>query len=255
VQGALQLVQLSGYGDRLPSQLSGGQQQRVALARALVVEPMLLLLDEPLGALDKSLRENMQTELRGLQQRLGITTVFVTHDQDEALTMADRIVIMRDGWVEQIGTPSEVYQRPVSRFVADFLGAANFFRGQVERVVDGASLVVVPNGPTLTLPSQRPIGSQVTVALRPESIALAPPAANGDATPNTTPAIVEQVIYHGFVTHLHLRLPNGALLIAFRQNRAETGDAPSTPGARLHASWPAESGQIVRDEAAEPASA
>jgi spermidine/putrescine ABC transporter ATP-binding subunit len=255
VQGALQLVQLSGYGDRLPSQLSGGQQQRVALARALVVEPMLLLLDEPLGALDKSLRENMQTELRGLQQRLGITTVFVTHDQDEALTMADRIVIMRDGWVEQIGTPSEVYQRPVSRFVADFLGAANFFRGQVERVVDGASLVVVPNGPTLTLPSQRPIGSQVTVALRPESIALAPPAANGDATPNTTPAIVEQVIYHGFVTHLHLRLPNGALLIAFRQNRAETGDAPSTPGAQLHASWPAESGQIVRDEAAEPASA
>jgi putative spermidine/putrescine transport system ATP-binding protein/spermidine/putrescine transport system ATP-binding protein len=106
------------------------------------------------------------------------------------------------------------------------------------------------------VPSSRPIGSQVTVALRPESIALAPPAAaNGDLTPNTTPAIVEQVIYHGFVTHLHLRLPNGAPLIAFRQNRAETGDAPSTPGAWLHASWPAESGQIVRDEAAEPASA
>jgi spermidine/putrescine ABC transporter ATP-binding subunit len=256
VQGALQLVQLSGYGDRLPSQLSGGQQQRVALARALVVEPMLLLLDEPLGALDKSLRESMQTELRGLQQRLGITTVFVTHDQDEALTMADRIVIMRDGWVEQIGAPAEVYQRPVSRFVADFLGAANFFRGRVERVFEAASLVVVPDGPTLTVPSPRTIGSQVTVALRPESITLArPTAANGDPTPNTTPAIVEQVIYHGFVTHLHLRLPNGVPLIAFRQNRAETGDAPSTPGAWLHASWPAESGQIVRDEAAEPASA
>lgn len=122
----MQLVQLAGYGDRLPLQLSGGQQQRVALARALVVEPMLLLLDEPLGALDKSLRQSMQTELRGLQQRLGVTTVFVTHDQDEALTMADRIVFMRDGWVEQIGAPAEVYQRPVSRFVADFLGAANF---------------------------------------------------------------------------------------------------------------------------------
>jgi ATPase subunit of ABC transporter with duplicated ATPase domains len=108
------LVQLSGYGDRLPSQLSGGQQQRVGLARALVVEPMLLLLDEPLGALDKSLRQSMQTELRGLQQRLGITSVFVTHDQDEAMTMADRIVIMRDGWVEQIGTPTEVYQRGIA---------------------------------------------------------------------------------------------------------------------------------------------
>ena len=216
---------------------------------------MLLLLDEPLGALDKSLRESMQTELRGLQQRLGITTVFVTHDQDEALTMADRIVIMRDGWVEQIGTPSEVYQRPVSRFVADFLGAANFFRGRVERVIDGASLVVVPDGPTLTVPSSRAIGSHVTVALRPESIALAPSAANGDPTPNTTSAIVEHVIYHGFVTHLYLRMPNGAPLIAFRQNRAEAEDAPSSPGTWLRASWPAESGHIVRDEAAEPVSA
>jgi putative spermidine/putrescine transport system ATP-binding protein/spermidine/putrescine transport system ATP-binding protein len=251
VEGALQLVQLSGYGGRLPSQLSGGQQQRVALARALVVEPMLLLLDEPLGALDKSLRESMQTELRGLQQRLGITTVFVTHDQDEALTMADRIVIMRDGWVEQIGSPSEVYQ-PVSRFVADFLGAANFFRGRVERVVDGASLVVVPDGPTLTVPSLRRIGSHVTVALRPESITLAPPAANRSTMPNTTPAIVEQVIYHGFVTHLHLRMPNGAPLIAFRQNRVEADEATAAPGTWLHASWPGESGQIVRDEAAEP---
>jgi putative spermidine/putrescine transport system ATP-binding protein/spermidine/putrescine transport system ATP-binding protein len=196
----------------------------------------------------------MQTELRGLQRRLGITTVFVTHDQDEALTMADRIVIMRDGWVEQIGDPSEVYQRPVSRFVADFLGAANFFRGRVERVVDGASLVVVPNGPTLTVPSQRTIGSQVTVALRPESIALAPPAAaSGDPAANTTPAIIEQVIYHGFVTHLYLRLPNGAPLIAFRQNRVETSDVRSVPGTWLHASWSAESGHIVRDEAAEPA--
>ena len=252
VEDALQLVQLSGYGDRLPSQLSGGQQQRVALARALVVEPMLLLLDEPLGALDKSLRESMQTELRGLQQRLGVTTVFVTHDQDEALTMADRIVIMRDGWVEQIGAPAEVYQRPVSRFVADFLGAANFFRGRVERVADGVSLVAVPNGPTLTVPSPRTIGSPVTVALRPESIALTLFAANGDPPPNTTPAIVEQVIYHGFVTHLHLRMPNGAPLIAFRQNRAEIVDAPASPGTWLHASWPAESGHIVRDETAEP---
>jgi ABC-type Fe3+/spermidine/putrescine transport system ATPase subunit len=141
VQGALQLVQLSGYSDRLPPKLSGGQQQRVALARALVVEPMLLLLDEPLGALDKSLRQSMQTELRGLQQRLGVTTVFVTHDQNEALTMADRIVIMRDGWVEQIGAPTKVYQRPVSRFVADFPTRyavfSSEFRGKRRRTEHG----------------------------------------------------------------------------------------------------------------------
>jgi putative spermidine/putrescine transport system ATP-binding protein len=144
--------------------------------------------------------------------------------------MADRIVIMRDGWVEQIGTPSEVYQRPVSRFVADFLGAANFFRGRVERVIDGASLVVVPDGPTLTVPSLRTVGSQVTVALRPESIALALPGANGNTTPNMTPAVVEQVVYHGFVTHLYLRMPNGTPLIVFRQNRAEAGEATAAPG-------------------------
>src|ERR1700712_2213761 len=114
VTEALQLVQLGGYGNRMPAQLSGGQQQRVALARALVVEPAVLLLDEPLGALEKSLRQSMQVELRDLQRRLGITTVMVTHDQDEALTMADRIAIMRDGYLEQTGTPAEVYLRPVS---------------------------------------------------------------------------------------------------------------------------------------------
>src|SRR4029077_2429910 len=122
IAAALQLVQLDGFDHRMPAQLSGGQQQRVALARALVVEPAVLLLDEPLGALDKSLRQSMQVELRDLQRRLGITTVMVTHDQDEALTMADRIAIMRDGSLEQIGTPDEVYQRPVSRFIASFLG-------------------------------------------------------------------------------------------------------------------------------------
>ena len=143
VVGALQLVQLPDYGDRMPGQLSGGQQQRVALARALVVEPALLLLDEPLGALDKALRESMQVELRSLQQRLGVTTIMVTHDQDEALTMADRIVIMRDGRIEQVGAPAEVYQRPVSRFVAGFLGASNFLRGRVVIAANGGVLVEV----------------------------------------------------------------------------------------------------------------
>ena len=158
VAEALQLVQLPEYGDRMPAQLSGGQQQRVGLARALVVEPALLLLDEPLGALDKALRQSMQVELRALQQRLGVTTVMVTHDQDEALTMADRIVIMRDGRIEQVGAPAEVYQRPVSRFVAGFLGASNFLRGRVVERFNGTILVDVPQGPTLSVMSTRPVG-------------------------------------------------------------------------------------------------
>ena len=124
--GALRLVQLAGYADRMPAQLSGGQQQRVALARCLVVEPSLLLLDEPLGALDKGLRESMQVELRALQQRLGITTIMVTHDQDEALTLADRIAIMHGGKLEQLGSPAEVYEAPASRFVADSLAYRTF---------------------------------------------------------------------------------------------------------------------------------
>src|SRR6266700_1369442 len=161
VASALSLVQLSNFGKRYPAQLSGGQQQRVALGRALVIEPALLLLDEPLGALDKGLRQSMQVELRALQRRLGITTVLVTHDQDEALTMADRIAIMRDGRLEQIGTPDEVYQRPVSRFIASFLGAANFFEGRVVRVSGETARVLLPDGMSLTIPASRPLGSPV----------------------------------------------------------------------------------------------
>jgi putative spermidine/putrescine transport system ATP-binding protein len=129
VEQALAMVRLDGFGARYPHQLSGGQQQRVALARALVIEPAALLLDEPFGALDKKLRENMQIEMRQLQQRLGITTLMVTHDQDEALTLSDRIAVMRAGRIEQFGTPTEIYERPVSRFVANFIGTSNFFRG------------------------------------------------------------------------------------------------------------------------------
>src|SRR5712672_2742802 len=146
VAEALQLVQLPEYGDRMPAQLSGGQQQRVGLARALVVEPALLLLDEPLGALDKALRQSMQVELRALQQRLGVTTVMVTHDQDEALTMADKIVVMRDGKLEQVGSATEIYQRPVSKFVANFIGASNMFSGHVEARQGGGAIIGVSAG-------------------------------------------------------------------------------------------------------------
>jgi len=250
VASALQLVQLPEYSDRMPSQLSGGQQQRIALARALVVEPALLLLDEPLGALDKALRQSMQVELRALQQRLGVTTVMVTHDQDEALTMADRIVIMRDGRVEQVGAPADVYQRPVSRFVAGFLGASNFLRGRVVGRCDGTILVDVPQGPTVSVRSTRSVGSEVTLALRPEAVVID----TGDASDttervaNTAQAVVEQIIYHGFATHLHLRLPNGQSLIAFEQNRAGADQPPIRAGMQVRARWTPESSQIVRDE-------
>ncbi len=248
VAEALQLVQLGGYDRRMPAQLSGGQQQRVALARALVVEPALLLLDEPLGALDKSLRQSMQVELRGLQRRLGITTVIVTHDQDEALTMADRIAIMRDGSLEQTGSPTEVYQRPVSRFIASFLGAANFFHGKVDQVSGGSARISLPGGMFITVPASRPLGSPVTVALRPEAITVEPIAAEGCSTsPNTADAVVEQIVYHGFVSHLYLKRKNGEPLIAFQQNQVGAAGPLITAGTEVRAHWAEASNHIVRD--------
>ncbi len=251
VMAALQLVQLGDYGMRMPAQLSGGQQQRVALARALVIQPTLLLLDEPLGALDKSLRQEMQVELRGLQRRLGITTVMVTHDQDEALTMADRIAIMRDGQLEQTGSPAEVYQRPASRFVASFLGAANFFHGRVDQVAEGASRIAAESGAVLTVGVARPLESPVTVALRPESITVEPliveEADNAPAPPNSADAVVEQIVYHGFVSHLYLRLPNGEPLIAYQQNQAAAASLSLAPGMRVRARWDEARNHIVRD--------
>jgi ABC-type Fe3+/spermidine/putrescine transport system ATPase subunit len=248
VAAALELVQLEGYDRRMPGQLSGGQQQRVALARALVIEPALLLLDEPLGALDKSLRQSMQVELRALQRRLGITTVLVTHDQDEALTMADKIAIMRDGQLEQTGTPDEVYRRPASRFIASFLGAANFFRGRVDELSDKSVRVSVSGGISITVAEARPLGSSVTIALRPEAIAVEPTTTAEETilSPNTVDAIVEQVVYHGFVSHLYLRQRDGEPLIAFQQN--EAGSALRvTAGMRVRARWAEASNHIVRD--------
>src|SRR5689334_10473231 len=152
VKAALAMVELSGLEDRRPGQLSGGQQQRVALARAIVIEPRVLLCDEPLGALDKKLRQQMQFELKQLQKTLGLTLVFVTHDQEEALAMSDRIAVMNCGRVEQIGTPVEIYDQPLTRFVADFIGDTNIFRG--ERVTTGAGPgLAVGHGFILTLPT------------------------------------------------------------------------------------------------------
>lgn len=178
VKAALAMVELLGMEDRRPAQLSGGQQQRVALARAIVIEPRVLLCDEPLGALDKKLRQQMQFELKQLQKSLGLTLVFVTHDQEEALAMSDRIAVMNTGRVEQVGTPVEIYDRPQTRFVADFIGDTNLFRGQRVTIAAQKTGLAAGNGLVLALPDAQhaPDGGVLSVALRPEKIRLSPRA-------------------------------------------------------------------------------
>ncbi len=164
----IELVQLSGMENRNPDQLSGGQQQRVALARALVNQPKVLLLDEPLGALDLKLRQEMQTELKSLQRELGVSFVFVTHDQEEALTMSDRIAVMHDGHLLQVGTAEELYERPVNRFVADFIGQTNL----IDATVADDDMIVLSNGIRVRASTPHPAGSKVAMSLRPESIEI-----------------------------------------------------------------------------------
>ena len=247
VREALDLVRLAGLAERLPHALSGGQQQRVGLARALIVEPTILLLDEPFGALDKKLRESMQVEMRALQQRLGITTIMVTHDQDEALTLSDRVAVMRDGLIEQFGTPREVYERPETRFVADFVGTSNFVEGAVTRR-DGGYWVTGADGLVLSLDGTPPAGPRATVALRPESIRLtsaSDEAADPNPSPNRLRTTVAQVVYHGVSTHYHLARPGAEPIVAIRQN-AQAG-APVAPGTEVLATWEADRNRLVRE--------
>jgi spermidine/putrescine ABC transporter ATP-binding subunit len=220
VKEALALVKLAGYGERYPKQLSGGQQQRVALARAIVVRPAVLLLDEPLGALDKSLREDMQVELRQLQRQLGITTVFVTHDQEEALTLSDQVAVMRDGAVEQLGSPRALYERPRSEFVAGFLGASNFFDA---RVVGHGAVEIA--GQRMNLAGDHGIGAALRIAVRPEKIAL-----HRSSADRGLQARIREIVYRGATTHLYLDSAAGPI-IAYEQNAAseairwQVGDA------------------------------
>jgi iron(III) transport system ATP-binding protein len=165
-------VNLTGLEDRYPGQLSGGQQQRVALARALVLNPDILLLDEPLSNLDAKIRVQVRGEIRALQQDLGITTVYVTHDQEEALSLSDRVAVMRDGRVQQVAPPKTLYERPVNRFVADFVGTNNFVRGVVKTVADGRAVVDTPLGPIRARPGDVAAGGPCVVAVRPENVSL-----------------------------------------------------------------------------------
>lgn len=178
VERVLKLVELEGFGGRTPEQLSGGQQQRVALARALVMEPKVLLMDEPLSNLDAKLREQMRSEIRRIQKQIGITSVYVTHDQTEAMTMSDRIVVMNEGRIEQVGSPTEIYRRPSNRFVADFIGRANFVKGKVEGMENGR-LTVEALGSSHSVPAAHnnfKVGQDVTLVVRPEMVMIDPPA-------------------------------------------------------------------------------
>ena len=217
---ALADVRLENLGDRAPSALSGGQRQRVALARALVNRPKVLLLDEPLGALDLKLREQMQVELKEIQREVGITFVFVTHDQDEALTMSDRIAVFNEGSIEQIGTPIEVYEHPATVFVAGFVGTSNLMRDEVAVAV---------------------LGRPGTWSVRPEKIRVTKGGLTAGAGVHAVPGTVREVIYVGMSTRYVVDLDAGGSLMAVAQNsQADLGDNATRRGDRVTLSWNSE---------------
>ncbi|WP_456617794.1 MULTISPECIES: ABC transporter ATP-binding protein [unclassified Bradyrhizobium] len=221
VKAALAMVELSGLENRRPAQLSGGQQQRVALARAIVIAPRVLLCDEPLGALDKKLRQQMQFELKQLQKKLGLTLVFVTHDQEEALAMSDRIAVMNGGRVEQVGTPAEIYNQPTTRFVADFIGDTNIFRG--ERITASAAGAALDVGKGLILalpPTADTQGTGVlSVALRPEKISLSPRGnAAGGASGSCAHGVVENTNFLGGAVLYRIVLEGGHRVLVQQPN-------------------------------------
>ena len=237
VADALALVDLPAHGGRLPRELSGGQQQRVALARALAIRPDVLLLDEPLSNLDAKLRQEVRVEIRELQRQLGLTTVMVTHDQEEALTMADRLVVMNEGSVHQVGTQRDLYERPADRFVAGFVGRTTFLAGTVEapgrfRTDGGLGLAIV--GDTT---------GKAALSLRPERLEIAPGPLPG--LDNDLSGTVEFVSYLGAQIDIHVRLSPADRLVVQTANRAG-GFAPEV-GQTVHVGWQASAGQVFAD--------
>ena len=217
VADALRMVRLTGYEKRKPGQLSGGQRQRVALARALVNRPRVLLLDEPLGALDLRLREEMQIELKPIQQEVGITFIYVTHDQGEALTMSDRLAVFNEGRIEQVGTPTEVYEHPATQFVAGFVGTSNLLSG------DAATHVFGEAGP---------------YSVRPEKIRVAPVDEQPAADESSSLGVITKVVYLGPETRLIVDLDGGGQLSVMQQNMAtESSEALALEGRKVRLTW------------------
>ena len=229
VADALRLVRLERLAERLPRQLSGGQQQRVALARALVFRPDVLLLDEPLSNLDAKLRQEVRVEIRELQKKLGLTTMMVTHDQEEALTMADRLVVMSDGAVRQVGTQQDLYERPTDRFVAGFVGRSTFIEGEIEapdRFRSAGGLALACNAAAV---------GPATLALRPERILIDGAAQAG--MDNSIPGVVEFVSYLGATVDMHVRISPAERVVVQIPNRA--GSLAPKVGEQVHVGWPA----------------
>jgi spermidine/putrescine ABC transporter ATP-binding subunit len=249
VADALELVHLGELEHRYPRQLSGGQQQRVALARAVVIQPTVLLLDEPLSNLDAKLRQEMRSELRRLQRRLEIATIFVTHDQEEALSMADRIVVMNEGRVEQIGTAEEIYNRPRTRFVAGFIGMCNFLPGQVVSVAQdhfrfragGLEVAVALDG---ALPAP---GTQGTLSVRPEVIRILGADESPPAAVNVVDGKVREITYLGAFRHYRVELSSGHELIVYQQS---SGTPPVQEAGRVRVAWEAGAGSFQLEGAA-----
>jgi spermidine/putrescine transport system ATP-binding protein len=233
----LEIVDMAGRSERRPRELSGGQQQRVALARALVNNPRALLLDEPLGALDLKLRQAMQVELKRIQREVGITFVYVTHDQGEALTMSDRIAVMNDGHIEHLGTPREIYEHPRTRFVAGFIGTSNLLTGTVARMDGDRAVIELGPDERIIVPVQDPAvsqGSRLELTVRPEKIELAatPPAGEGCALRGT----VTEVVYLGTSTNFSVSTTAGSDMVVYQQNSASAANVAAR-GDSVWLSW------------------
>ncbi|MBD9372300.1 ABC transporter ATP-binding protein [Rhizobium sp. ARZ01] len=242
VEEMLRLVRMESLRHRRTTELSGGQQQRVALARALAPAPKVLLLDEPLSALDYKLRKEMQIELKRLQLETGITFIFVTHDQEEALTMSDRIAVLSSGQILQVGNPREIYDSPGDRFVADFIGEANFLNGEIVGVEEGRARVRLASGAEIVarLPASAPQEGKVTVIVRPEHAQI-----HTDQRPSSLSGTLESIVYFGTDTHLHVRLADGDQFVVRRQN-SPSQDAALMAGATVGVVFDPAAAQVLR---------
>lgn len=235
IKRALDMVQMANFASRRTTQLSGGQQQRIALARALVFDPQLVLMDEPLGALDKQLREHMQFEIKHLHDRLGVTVVYVTHDQGEALTMSDRIAVFNDGIIQQLATPADLYERPENSFVAGFIGENNKLPGVVEDISAGRCLVKLATGEVIDATpvnvSQK--GQKTLVSIRPERVEHQ--SINAPKSAHVIDAEVLEFIYMGDVFRTRLRVAGSNDFVM--KNKNAQGEAPLRPGQKIKVGW------------------
>jgi spermidine/putrescine transport system ATP-binding protein len=245
---SLELVDLPGFERRRPHQLSGGQQQRVALARALVNEPQVLLLDEPLGALDLKLRKQMQLELKRIQADVGITFLYVTHDQEEAMTMSDRLAVMRGGRIEQIGPPEEVYERPATEFVAGFLGASNLLPGEVTERRGDDTVVSVAGGTPILVPGAdwAPVGGRVKVGVRPEKVHIQRDDETTQNGLNAVAGLLRMSTYVGVSHQYSVEGPDGRTMTVYQQNLG--AEPVPAPGERVRLTWRPQHTFVVRPE-------